>query len=192
MGSDYVDGAGIAYYMAGFALLTRAAFSQRRRMSLMLAGVFAAAAIHTNLFWCVPASLLAIHYCAMAMIQTKEWRRAIFDLLLWYPAGFLALTGLLAAINFWVVGYPWFYMASIRFLRSSGTVSRYAHYGAFGWPLHQWLKYPLVTLLAAFPIQPSDFGNLEAGRICKPCWWWRTWGCCSQYSPPSKDVAPRS
>ena len=167
-GSDYVDGAGIAYYMAGFALLTRAAFSQRRRMSLMLAGGFAAAAIHTNLFWCVPASLLAMHYCAMAMIQTKEWRRAISDLLLWYPAGFLALTGFLAAINFWVVGYPWFYMASIRFLRSSGTVSRYAHYGPFGWPLHQWLKYPLVTLAGAFPItavrlwQSRSRKNLQA------------------------------
>jgi hypothetical protein len=157
VGSDYVDGAGIAYYMAGFALLTRAAFSHQRRMSLILAGVFAAAAIHTNLFWCVPASLLAMHYCAMAMIQTKQWRKAIYDLLLCYPAGFLALTGLLAAINYWVVGYPWFYMASIRFLRSSGTVSRYAHYGAFGWPLHQWLKYPLVTLLAAFAITAVRF-----------------------------------
>ena len=168
VGSDYVDGAGIAYYTAGFALLTRAAFSQRRRMSLMLAGVFAAAAIHTNLFWCVPASLLAIHYCGMAMIQPKEWRRAISDLLLWYPAGFLALTGLLAAINFWVVGYPWFYMASIRFLRNSGTVSRYAHYGAFGWPLRQWLKYPLVTFVASFLItgvrlwQDRSRKNLQA------------------------------
>ncbi len=168
VGSDYVDGAGIAYYTAGFALLTRAAFSQRRRMPLMLAGVFAAAAIHTNLFWCVPATLLAMHYCAMAMIQTKERRRAIYDLLLWFPAGFLALTGLLATINLWVVGYPWFYMASIRFLRSSGTVSRYAHYGAFGWPLHQWLKYPLVTLFAAFAItavrlwQSRSRKNLQA------------------------------
>ena len=168
VGSDYVDGPGIAYYMASFALLTRAACSHRRRTSLMFAGAFAAAAIHTNLFWCVPVSLLAIHYCAMARIQTKEWRRAIFELLLWYPAGFLAFTGFLAAINFWVVGYPWFYMASIRFLRTSGTVSRYTHYGAFGWPLRQWLKFPLVTLIAAFPIaavrlwQSRSRKNLQA------------------------------
>ena len=123
VGSDYVDGAGIAYYMASFALLTRAAFSEHRRMALTLAGIFAAATVHTNLFWCVPASLLAAHYCGMVVLRTKTWRRAISDLLTWFTLGFLTLNGCLAAINFGMVGDPWFFLPSIRFLQRYGTVS---------------------------------------------------------------------
>lgn len=152
VGSNYVDGAGIAYYMASFALLTRAAFSEHRRMALTLAGIFAAATIHTNLFWCVPASLLAVHYCGMVVLRTKTWRRAISDLLTWFTLGFLALNGCLAAIDFGMVGDPWFFLPSIRFLQRYGTVSILQHYGAFGWPLYQWLKYPLAMLIAGLSV----------------------------------------
>ena len=152
VGSNYVDGAGIAYYMAGFALLTRAAFSDHRRTVLTLAGVFAAAAIHTNLFWCVPASLLPFHYSGMAVLQTKEWRCAISELLKWFTLGFLVLNGFLAAINFRMVGDPWFFIPSIRFLQRYGTVSVLQHYGLLHWPLYQWLKFPLVMLVAGLVV----------------------------------------
>ena len=148
VGSDYVDGVGIACYMTCFALLTRAAFSDQRRISLVVAGAFAAAMIHTNLSWCLPVLLLAVHYCGMAVLRGREWRHVIVDLLIWFALGSLALSGFLAAVNFWMVGDPWFYMPSVRFVQRNGTVSLRPHYGMFGWPLRQWLKYPVVMLVA--------------------------------------------
>ena len=164
VGSDYVDGAGIAYYMAAFALLTRAAFSEHRRTAMTFAGIFAGATIHTNLFWCVPVSLLAAHYCGMAVLRTKGWRRAISDLLMWFTLGFLALNGFLAAINFWIVGDPWFFLPSIRFLQTYGTKSILRHYGPFGWPLYQWLKYPLVMLVAGLTVTAFRIWRYGSGK----------------------------
>jgi hypothetical protein len=151
IGSDYVDGVGIAYYMASFALLTRAAFSTQKRVSLILAGVFTAAMIHTNIFWCLPATLLVAHYGGMVVLAPKTRHGVIIQMPLWFGMGFLALTGVLGTVNYWVAGYPWFFMSSIRFLLRNGKAAG-EHFGTFDWPLYEWLKYPMVTLAAGFVV----------------------------------------
>lgn len=65
IGGNYVDGFGLAYVLAGYAVVTRAAGPDGRRRDLVLAGGLATACVSANLFYAVFLPFLALHYLVL-------------------------------------------------------------------------------------------------------------------------------
>ena len=108
-GWDYVDGAGIAYYLLTMCLLTYAARRGRRAFFVGLAGAAFACAVHTNVTWLFFAPMVIAY--AVFGVERPTWR-ATATIPFVFAAGGVALTTILAAFNASVTGEWLFFLPS--------------------------------------------------------------------------------
>ena len=163
-GSDYVDGAGIAYCLLSTALLTGAAVRPPRNWSLAWAGAALAGSIYTNLFWIALAPLLPLYYVALAW----TWRRtppirSLVAFCLWAGSGFLLVSAVLGGINYLLDGHFWFYAASLQTARQF-TSAKNPWFQPV-WHDHQigsWLWFGAIAVITAILLLPFR-ARKEAG-----------------------------
>lgn len=152
VGWDYVDGAGIGYYLCLVALIIRA--RQRPRwVAGALAGMVCSALLYTNIVWVVLIPLpVGIYLLAPSPPATTGTRfRATAAFLTSFAAGGLALTLALCIINYRAGGAFLFYAPSISYvLRNASDASgRYQIEGRSWLWQATWLIYPSMALLVS-------------------------------------------
>jgi hypothetical protein len=153
VGSDYIDGASIAYYLLTTALLTYAGYRQGPAWALTLAGISCAGLIYCNIAWIIflpffPAYYLWRRRQSGATDNVAEFGR----FLLWMTAGAAVVTIVLGAINFRIDGHFWFYAPSLRFAASGAHQASQLHSSGLQWVWDaRWLLFPGFTLLATLP-----------------------------------------
>ena len=134
-GWDYPDGAAIAYALAAIALYTHAARQPPRRVSLLMAGAAAGAAIHSNLFWVVIGPSLALTYIGLAYAWHKRSPiRSCLEAALWSGLGAVLVTAALGGVNYWLDGSWWSLGPSIR--QGRGLVSAPSAWSSGVWSGH--------------------------------------------------------
>lgn len=149
IGWDYVDGAGIAYYLLTTALLTKAAFTSRHRLILFAAGVSFGALLYSNIAWTFFTPVLALHYLGLRRPTGKsQWAKVIVTGCLWPLVGLLGLTLILCTVNQSVGGRFWFYRPSVMYaLHTVGQKNRWYREAYAGGLPRPWLWFPILTLL---------------------------------------------
>jgi 4-amino-4-deoxy-L-arabinose transferase-like glycosyltransferase len=143
-GWNYVDGFGIAYFLAALLLLTRAAGSPRWRLLLLGAGALGTALVSTNVFYgVVYLPLLAGHFLVL-----NRRRIPLTAAVLWTGLGAAALLAGLGAL-LRAAGGSFFYLgSSLQFL--SGTIGTRNPFRdpTYMWLLKAvWLVFPATALL---------------------------------------------
>jgi hypothetical protein len=134
-GWDYPDGVAIAYALAATALYTHAARQPARRVSLLMAGAAAGAALHSNLFWAVLGLLLPLTYVALAYAWHKRSPiRSCLEAALWSGLGAVLVTAALGGVNYWLEGSLWSLGPSIR--QGRGLVSAPSVWSSGVWSGH--------------------------------------------------------
>lgn len=164
IGSNYVAGFGIVFFLAALAAVTAAAASRRRgrRLALLVAaGAAAAALVSANLFYAIYLPLLAAAFMVCDAQAGRRGgdqgaRRGGFGIrwretaaaAVWAGAGAaLAFVGFGAVGRLWGHGRPRFYLnPTIHFLwefsrRPSIFKQPLAHWG----PHAGWLAFPLIV-----------------------------------------------
>jgi hypothetical protein len=165
-GSDYVDGAGIAYCLLGMALLTRAAVRPAGKWSLVMAGAALAGSIYTNLFWIALAPLLPLYYAALVWI----WRRtppihSLASVCLWAGSGFGLVTVALGGINYLLDGHFWFYAPSFDAARQlTSTKNPWFQTIWYNHQLRPWLWFSAIATVAAIVLLPFRARKGAGGR----------------------------
>jgi hypothetical protein len=115
VGWDYVDGAGITYFLLTTMALTFAAKKQRAWPWLIVSGAFYGAMVYSQLFLVVLTPPILLYYIA-ADRENRRIPRA--STILFFASGFLAITALLGAINHGLGGDFLFFEPSIREARN--------------------------------------------------------------------------
>ena len=165
-GSDYVDGAGIAYCLLSMALLTRAVARPPGKWGLVMAGSALAGSIYTNLFWVALAPLLPLYYVALAW----SWRRtppirSFASLCLWAGAGFGLVTLALGGINYLLDGNLWFYAPSVHIAQRLTSAKNPWFHGIWaGHQLGPWLWFSAIAAITAMVLLPFRARKEAAGR----------------------------
>lgn len=111
IGSNYVNGAGIAYYSAALLMLTLATQLSRWKIYLLLSGVFYGLAIFSNLTWIFLAPSLVCYYIA---INRKHQAHSIAKSSIFFVAGLIFIALIFCAINFLVNGQFFFFLPSLK------------------------------------------------------------------------------
>jgi len=165
-GWDYVDGAGIAYCLLAFALLTRAACGVSPRAGCLAAGAAAAAMVHANLVCLVLCPLFGLYWLALRRVRASNAQppaernsqiRAALNTkplaggkaLGWFLAGAALLTMLLCFVNYWICGTWLFFLPSVRFaIQSAAASNPWAQPAAQWLPGAKWLVLPVAAFAA--------------------------------------------
>jgi hypothetical protein len=148
VGTDYVDGVGIAYYLLTTAFLTKAAFVKKPAYFLAAAGVVYALLFYSNITWAVFAPILGLHY--LWLKREPGLRRlcaAFVWACVWSAAGFAAATVVLGTINYGLDGNFWFYRPSIQYALNNVALRSPWYQGiiVFG-HLVPWLWLPFLAV----------------------------------------------
>ena len=147
IGWDYVDGAGIAYFLITVLMLSWAARKESWAVWMVLAGVFFGALIYTNLIWLVFAPSLII-YCALT--HRPHRRRKTSIKIAAFVGGILAITLLLGSINYSIGGKFFFFMPSVNFVLGNAGKPNPWRIDWHEWlPRATWLVLPLIVLLGS-------------------------------------------
>jgi hypothetical protein len=148
IGSDYVDGFGIAYFFLSFLALTVAARSPFWKSSLVAAGACAAAFVIANVFYVVYLPSFVVHY----LFLNRQGRRN--RLLPSLGLSFLGAGGLTLALclyNGSVTGRFWFLGPTLQFARTFAGQNNPWKAPVSSWLLGaDWLVLPALTVLGAF------------------------------------------
>jgi hypothetical protein len=149
MGSNYVPGFGLAYFLLALAAVTAAASrggrAWRSRSLLAAAGAAAMALVAANLFYALYLPLLAAHY--LVLDRHGAWRR-LLPAVLWAAAGATAAFATLGAVGrLWGHGAQVFLAPTVRWLwEFSKRPSIYKHPVAVWGPRAWWLVFPMIVL----------------------------------------------
>ena len=114
VGWDYVDGAGITYYLVAAACLTLASRDVQPRWLLVLSGAAGAAAVYSNIVSAFLLPFLLVVWIALRMSRGCAFSLA--RLLLWSGIGAVLLTVMFGFVNHALDGSYWFYLPSIHFV----------------------------------------------------------------------------
>lgn len=145
--SDYCDGYAIGYFLLAMAFSTKAAFSDRFRRWLFLAGLAGAALVVVNLMLGLLLLPLLLHH----LMVNRAGRRHPLDAGgFWLMLGGASLLVTLACFSKFVGGPFWFLSASLRFAHSFQQQANPFKRPVFEWlPLASWLVWPTVATLGA-------------------------------------------
>jgi hypothetical protein len=144
VGWDYVDGAGIAYYLLTAACLTVAARrSEPSRWLLALAGITVAGAVYCNLVLMFLLPFLAV--CWVVLRKARGSSLSLFRLLFWSSMGAGSLTVLLGIVNHGLEGSYLFYLPSVLFMIGSKGAPRPMKDTSWIWSA-QWLFAAAMAL----------------------------------------------
>lgn len=150
VGRDYVDGAGITYFLLALATAARATES-RRQAWLLVSGMAGLAMCYTNLFLVfflpfVPGLYVFIMFAGV----NRKSLPVLKDVLVWFGAGAVIVSVVLGAISYAVDRNFWFYWPSIHAAKvlTSGPNPWIAH----GWAWLRkasWLGIPGAATVAS-------------------------------------------
>jgi hypothetical protein len=157
IGSNYVSGFGITYFLLALAALTLAARrppSPAWRALLAAAGAAAVAIVAANLFYAIYLPLLAAHYLALDRYGPRQSpavggrRNELMQAALWAGAGAgVELAGFAAMGRFWGHAPGFFLLSTIRWLwQFSQQPSIFKQPVARWLPIAGWLVFPLTVL----------------------------------------------
>jgi len=147
IGWDYVDGAGITYFLLTALMLSWAARKESWTIWMFLSGVFFGALIHTNLVWLAFIPSLIIYY---VLTNRPDWRRKTFISVAAFIVGISTITLLLGSMNYAVGGKFVFFMPSVNFALSSSGQPNPWRIDWHQWFLSaSWLVLPLVVLVGS-------------------------------------------
>jgi len=169
VGSDYVDGFGIAYLLAATWLTTRATASRWWVSHLFLAGGACGAVVVANLTYVSFLPFLLLQH----MISQRGRRRWVGTLVA--GLGMIAILAALGGINWSLGGQFLFLEPSLRFVghysrASDSNPMSTAWYGLI--PTFGWLYLPLLGALAPLGIWAARRG---AGCDARPALAWTGW-----------------
>lgn len=147
VGWDYVDGAGLAYFLLTMLLLTCAVKFSWWRTALYVGGLSFAALIHSNIFWVVFFPVFGLYY----LLANHKYRRnpQHWSLLI-FALGFIGLTVLLGAINYIFTQDFLFFWPSVSFSLKSIREPNPWKAPSYAWlRTATWLVFPVFTLMAS-------------------------------------------
>jgi hypothetical protein len=160
-GWDYVDGFGIACYLLTMVLIARAATSAKRNLWLVVAGTAYAALIYSNIAWVMFSPVFPVLYlCLSPSLPGRQLMREVMWFLVWFGAGWAAVTIVFGAINQPLDGSFWFYAPSV-----STSISLASKPNPWKQPIYLWVKqaywlvFPAVTLAASLALYGSGYGR---------------------------------
>ena len=147
IGWDYVDGAGITYFLLTVLMLSWAARKENQPIWMVLAGIFFGALTYTNLVWLALSPSLITYY---VLTPYPHRRQKTFISVAAFLVGILAITLLLGIVNYAVGGKFFFFMPSVNFaLTSSGKPNPWRINWHQWLPSATWLVLPLVVLVGS-------------------------------------------
>ena len=150
VGWDYVDGAGIAYFLMTVLMLSWAAGKENQIIWMALSGVFFGALIYTNLAWLAFLISLITYY---VLINYPHRIKKTFISIAAFIVGFLAITILLGVVSYAIGGNLFFFMPSTDFVLSSLSQPHPWINDAHQWlgkPI--WLVLPLIVLTGSLAV----------------------------------------
>jgi len=165
IGWDYVDGAGITYFLLTVLMLSWAARKKSWTTWMFLSGIFFGALIYTNLVWLAFAPSLITYYL---LTHRPHRTRRTFISVAASVVGFLTITLFLCSVNYAIVGKFFFFMPSVNYALSSGGQPNPLKIDLHEWlPRANWLFLPLIVLLGstltlALSKFRKSFGHLDA------------------------------
>jgi 4-amino-4-deoxy-L-arabinose transferase-like glycosyltransferase len=149
IGHDYVDGPGIAFYLASTALLTCGAKAKTPRYSLVFAGAAASAAFYSNVVWVLFFPFLGLYYLTLrrTFVRLRFWAD-LGRLSALCAAGAVLVTLALGGINYSVDGNFWFYRPSLNFAMAHVRDATPFKSPDYSWVLKSpWLLSPALAIV---------------------------------------------
>jgi len=158
VGWNYVDGAGITYFLLVTLMLTNAALRERSRLFLLGGGIFYGALLYTNIFWIVLSPTFAGYYLLLQCRRKQSLKPANLILsAVDFAIGFLLITILLGGINYAVSQQFFFYLPSLNMAATYPNKPNPARAELKNWlPYATWLLLPLFTFLGSVIILLRD------------------------------------
>jgi 4-amino-4-deoxy-L-arabinose transferase-like glycosyltransferase len=141
VGWDYIDGAGLTYFLLTTLALSYAAREERSWIWLNVSGTLYGAMIYSQLFLVVVTPALLFYYFAA---KREQRRHSLALSLLLFASGFIGISILLGLFNYKLDGEFLFYMPSVR-----------AAMGLLGKPNLMRLPFHLWSNRATWLILPS-------------------------------------
>jgi hypothetical protein len=146
-GWDYVDGAGIAYYLFTILMLTCGALLPCWKPFLLMAGIACGATVYTNITWIGLMPTLIIYYY---LLNRFHRRNSIPFSIFLFGIGILFVSGLLGVINYSINQRFFFFLPSILVAKN---LSSQANPWALDWrswlPRASWLLLPTFVFLGS-------------------------------------------
>jgi 4-amino-4-deoxy-L-arabinose transferase-like glycosyltransferase len=150
IGWNYVDGAGITYYLLTLIAIVYSSKSRNPRIGLFLAGFFYGALVYTNIFCLVLTPTLIISYLCLHQSRCK---RLIITNLIYIILGLFFITVLLGTINYNINKNFLFFLPSFNFVAKNSSIwgnSNPWKTNFKEWlPLARWLLLPTLTCVAS-------------------------------------------
>jgi len=142
IGSNYVDGGGIAYLLLTTLMLTLAVKFAYQYLWLFLAGFFYGALVYTNLFLVSFTPSLMIYYWMLPK------RHSILNRWLAFMAGLVTITLLFSLIHYLITKNFFFYQPSINFILNNLNQANPWKAPSYAWvTTAPWLILPILILL---------------------------------------------
>jgi Dolichyl-phosphate-mannose-protein mannosyltransferase len=132
VGTDYSDGAGLAYFSLTLLFLTLSSRSARWLWWLFLAGLMCAGFLYTNIVWIILTPLVPIYYLVS---NSRHRRNSIMASAVAFSAGLVALTVVLGLANYLMNGNFLFFGPSLTL---AGSI--YATGQPRPLPLQSWIS----------------------------------------------------
>jgi hypothetical protein len=146
-GWDYVDGAGIVYFLITVMCLTLAAKASPWRLWLLAAGLSYAALIYSNIYWLTLAPLLPIYYLLANRLYRKN---ALLLSSAIFIAGGLILTLIFGVVTYFINGNFLFFAPSFNFATSFLGKGNLSVATSYLWLTQaSWLSFPVLLLLTS-------------------------------------------
>ena len=146
MGWDYVDGAGITYYLIAMFMATAAGRYRHQHIFVALSGAAYAAAIHTNMIWLLFTPLIVTY--GLVELEARTVRRAL-AVVSWFAAGGLILTAMLATFSAFITGKWLFFASSFAVVEGLSTRNAWKIAGYTWVSRAPWLVLPAAISLVA-------------------------------------------
>lgn len=147
IGWDYPDGPGLAYFLTSLLLLTCAAQRRAWALSLTGAGLLAAGAVHTNLFWAAFVPFQAVYY---AVVNRQGRRNSLWLSAALFTVGALGGTGMLSVAGKALGCRFLFFMPQVKHVLESEAQPNPWKLTVGEWAGHAgWLVLPAVTAAGA-------------------------------------------
>ncbi len=152
IGSNYVDGFGMTYFLLALAALAGAAAARPgAKLLLAAAGACAVAIVSANLFYTIYLPLLAAHFL---VLDRRGARQRLLPAAAWAAAGgALAFVGFDAAGWLWGHGSKFFLAPTLRWLADfARRPSLFKHPVSLWGPTADWLIFPVIVLAASVAV----------------------------------------
>src|SRR5437016_818530 len=150
IGWDYVDGAGIAYFLLTLLMLTYATKHWRAYVWVVLGGIFYGAFIYSHLFLITFTPVIALFYLFASRHNNghRLCRSVVF-----FGLGWLGLTVLLGLLNYLMNGVFLFFAPSFKIATELVTKGNPWRASGFAWVNQAaWLICPALTLVSSMVV----------------------------------------